>query len=79
LAMFDHARLEVACHARVEVAGTTSEDVDTVGAVHVHRPKTDFSRAKHKIRSLTPIRKHRDWVRDDRKNISQAPRTAAKT
>jgi hypothetical protein len=63
--MFDHARLEVACHARVEVAGTISEDVDTVGAVHVELPKADFSREKHKIRSLTPIRKRRDWVRDD--------------
>jgi hypothetical protein len=63
--MFDHARFEVACHARVQVAGTTSEDVNTVGAVHIESPEADFSRAKHRIRSLTPIRKHRDWVRDD--------------
>jgi hypothetical protein len=63
--MFHHARLEVACHARVEVAGTTSEDVDTICVVHVESPKADFSRGKHKSRSLTLIRKHRDWVRDD--------------
>ena len=42
LAMFDHARLEVACHARVEVAGTAGEDVDTVGVVHVESPEADF-------------------------------------
>ncbi len=35
--MFDHAKLEVARHARVEVAGTTSEDVDAVGAVQIER------------------------------------------
>jgi hypothetical protein len=42
LAMFDHARLETACHPRVEAAGTISENVDTIRAVHVESPEADF-------------------------------------
>jgi len=84
--MFDHARFEAACHSGVEVAGTIGKNVDTVGAVHNESPgalkrKAKNSKADPCLRQagLAAICKNRNWARDDSKNISRAPRTAAKT
>src|SRR2546425_8126026 len=61
LAMFDHSAFEVVCYASVEVARTAGKNVGAVSVAHF-MPKS---------RSLTPIRKKRDWVRDD--NIAGRP------
>ena len=57
LAVFDHSVNEVAGHAGVEVSGATGEDLNEVLAFHGEALRS---------RSLTPVRKRRDRVRDDK-------------